>query len=480
MSWIHRFSLVFLTLGSFAFAQGIQFRADAITISPEDLQTGKCVQIGLYVTNTGKEATSWAQITATLTYVDSDSYINGTPFVKVTDFSSNPNGGIANPGVILMNNGNGATPCAPMNIINAATLGVGPAMELASGTGAASLLVENVNTATGRIDISSINFATNNFTLAPSQEVLFAIIEFPIDTVLARESDSFAGLNGVQVNFLSNSAVPDGNIVSDGVNTEIATTSSGFIRVEAMGNAQDRVGLFRPSNNFFFLDVTEPLGFQSGTDRFAVLGAFGDMPFVGNWAGNGKDHLGLHRKNSFARYFLDQNGDDRITAADRSFYMGAVTDIPIKGDWDGNGTDEVGLFRPSNNQFFLDTNNSGSITAADATFFMGASGDLPLIGDWNNDGVDEVGLFRPSNNAFFLDVNGDRRILAGDAVFGMGTTGDIPLVGDWNGDGRDNVGLFRPSSNRFFLDVNNSFSIGVGDTIFSMGAPGDVPIVGKW
>ena len=478
-NWI--IGILFILVTPFLSAQDLVFRADTVNLTEQDLVSEKCVQIGIYMTNTSNKATSWAQVTATLLYQDNAGILSGTPFVTATDFGDTPNGAITDPGQINMNMAGTSTSCAPVNIVNVATRNAGPEASLAVGSQAASLVSEQLNLQTGRINISILNFTTNNFSLPPNADVLFAIVEFPVAQIVDREVDGFAGFNGLEVSFVPNSTVPDGNIVTDGVNTRRASFVNGGVGVSQGGNAADRVGLFRPSNNAFFLDVDGNNAINFPGDTVAFMGAAGDLPVTGKWNADANDKLGLRRTSGIARFFLDVNGSNSFQIPpDQIVFMGSANDVPLVGNWSGGNSDSLGLFRPSTNQFFLDVTGDGSIGAGDAIFGMGAAGDIPLVGDWNGDGTDEVGLFRPSTNVFFLDVNNSRNIGAGDAIFGMGAQGDLPLIGDWNGDGTDHVGLFRPSINAFFLDTNNSRSIGAGDAIFGIGATGDIPIVGKW
>jgi len=483
--WFFMGALILLV--PFSYSQDLNFRADVLMVSSDQLSTTKCIQVGLYVTFTDPKAasSSWAQINATLDYTDPTGYIDGTPFVKSTDFAQAVDGGIANPGVALSNDQNQSTTCNPIAIINAATLGSGPEIDLATGSTASSLIIEDLNNLTGRIQAGTVHFSGNNFTLESGVEYLFAIVEFPVNNF---DLDSgFAGANEIQLNFTSEKAVPDGNIVSDGINSLTATTENGRIVFGNGTPVADNTGLFRPDNNFFYLDVDGSRRIVAGTDdRIEVMGASGDIPFIGDWNGDGTDELGLRRTNVFSRFFLDTDGDNRITGADRQFFMGATTDIAIKGDWNGDGTDEVGLFRPSNNQFFLDMDNDGAITGADTSFLMGAAGDIPLSGDWNGDGTDEIGLFRPSRGLFYLDINNSFSITLADAIFFMGGDSSTPLSGDWNGDGTDEVGVMNPDPsipptyNLFYLDSDNNRTIDSSDIIFAMGVFGDIPLVGKW
>jgi hypothetical protein len=67
--------------------------------------------------------------------------------------------------------------------------------------------------------------------------------------------------------------------------------------------------------------------------------------------------------------------------ADTAFFYGNTGDIPFAGDWNGDGSDSIGLFRPSNATVYL--RNSLSTGVADAAFAFGESRYRPA-GSWGS------------------------------------------------------------------------------------------------
>ena len=204
-----------------------------------------------------------------------------------------------------------------------------------------------------------------------------------------------------------------------------------------------------------------------------------DKPVVADWNGDGRDTPGVYRQSNQTFYL-----DDSIPptgGADYTISYGASADLPVGGDWNGNGTDTIGVWRPSNQNWYLrNTNSAGSV---DIQFNFGAAGDIPVVGDWNGDGTDTIGVWRPSNQNWYLrNKNSEGSV---DLQFNFGAAGDIPVVGDWNGDGTDTIGVWRPSTGLFYLRDSNSE--GATNYTFSYGANSEgtiianpLPVAGDW
>ena len=150
----------------------------------------------------------------------------------------------------------------------------------------------------------------------------------------------------------------------------------------------------------------------------------------------GADHIGVYRPSN-QEFYLDGVADGIWGSLDITrgpFTCG--TDISISGDWDGDGYDEIGVWWGG--YFYLDYNGNGvwdgTVTDRKQGPFV-CSIDTPIIGDWNGDGTDEIGFWRRA--CFYLDYNGngvwdgtvtDRK----QGPFGDST--DTPIIGDWNED----------------------------------------------
>ncbi len=148
----------------------------------------------------------------------------------------------------------------------------------------------------------------------------------------------------------------------------------------------------------------------------------------------------LEFRTSGERYLkLSKNGEIREDAIDHVFYFGSDGDLAVTGDWNGDGVSNVGVF--NNGNWYLDVDGNGKLSSADKGFEFGQPGDLPVTGDWNGDGITNLGVRR--GNKFILDTNGNGMIDDGDAVVEVGESGDRPISGDFNGDGIDEVGTVR-------------------------------------
>ncbi len=161
------------------------------------------------------------------------------------------------------------------------------------------------------------------------------------------------------------------------------------------------------------------------------------------------------------------------------FYFGNPGDVPFMGDWNGNGTATPGLYRQSDGFVYLRDSNTQGI--ADHEFFFGNPGDVPIVGDWDGDGDDTVSIYRPSTGRIYImnELGADGAGLgAADHSFSFGNVGDTPFVGDFNGNGKDSIGLYRQTTG--YLYFRNSLSTGVADSEFYFGNPGDRIFAGDW
>ena len=122
-------------------------------------------------------------------------------------------------------------------------------------------------------------------------------------------------------------------------------------------------------------------------------------------AGDGDDNLGIYRPSEQKFYlFTTSCANAPMGAAQISFLFGNPGDKPVAGDWDGDGVDEVGLHRESTG-FFYWRNTLDTGIASDEIFF-GDPNDRFVAGDWgaaqNIDDIDTPAVFRPSDLTFFF------------------------------------------------------------------------------
>ncbi len=185
-------------------------------------------------------------------------------------------------------------------------------------------------------------------------------------------------------------------------------------------------GLYRRSDGFVYLR-------QSNTEGVADLefyfGNPGDKPLVGDFNGDGCDTVSLYRPSEHRIYIINDLGEDGkgLGAADFHYTFGDTGDVPFVGDFDGDGIDEVALRRPSTGKILLKWELSAG--NADYQFIYGQTGDVPVAGDWNGDGVDTVAVYRPSNGNWYIRINNSGG--AADHVVHMKASGSVslPVVG---------------------------------------------------
>ncbi len=270
---------------------------------------------------------------------------------------------------------------------------------------------------------------------------------------------------------------PEGQLVTK--NVAVGTVASKFnlfswyfdIDVDgltvAMPNGADTAAVQDPTTGIWTL--RGPTGAVSSF----YFGNPKDIPFIGDWNGNGTQTVGLYRESTGYLFLRNSNTQG---VADIEIYYGDPGDLPVAGDWNGDGTDTVGIYRRSDNAFYLRNSNTQGI--ADIVVPFGDVGDVPVAGDWNGDGKDTIGVYRPSTRMVYL-VN-DLANPAPDIAFEYSgaTSGDRIVVGDWDADGVDTVGVFRPSTAMWYL--RDSFTQSSANIVFEFGAGYMNPVAGYW
>jgi predicted outer membrane repeat protein len=197
------------------------------------------------------------------------------------------------------------------------------------------------------------------------------------------------------------------------------------------------IGVYRPGNQTFYLDRNANGRWDGpGVDRSFVFGIADDVPLTGDWSGSGTTKIGVYRPSNIS-FYLDFNGNGRWDGAtiDRQYRFGSAGDTPISGDWDGDGKFEIGIHRARIRTFCLDMNGNGRWDpGSDARYLFGSAGDIPVVGKWHGSVKSQIGLYRPNTQTFCLDSNGNH-VWDGptiDAAFVFGSSSDKPLAGQWS------------------------------------------------
>jgi serine-aspartate repeat-containing protein C/D/E len=97
-----------------------------------------------------------------------------------------------------------------------------------------------------------------------------------------------------------------------------------------------------------------------------------------------------------------------------------------------------------NGKWYLDTDGDGRLTANDLECEFGQAGDIPIVGDWTGDGIEKIGVYR--SGKFYLDTNNNHKLDADDKVIELGQPGDVPVVGKFDGTGQVQIGVYHANA----------------------------------
>jgi subtilisin family serine protease len=183
-------------------------------------------------------------------------------------------------------------------------------------------------------------------------------------------------------------------------------------------------GLYRQSDGFVYLRNANT---QGVADITFFLGNPGDVPIAGDFNGNGCDTVSVYRPSTQTFYIVNTLGQDGggLGAAETSYVFGNPGDTPFTGDFNGDGRTTVGLHRASTGLVYY--RNSHTQGVADNQFLFGNPGDRFVAGDWNADGVDSPGVFRPSTTTFYFRHTNSQGVA--DAHLIWGQPGWLPVAG---------------------------------------------------
>ena len=304
----------------------------------------------------------------------------------------------------------------------------------------------------------------------------------PFDGTAPDNTGNTGGRAGLLANSASTIGVYRPSTSSFILNNTAGSTAK-FRRVRAVGAAgRFKSDGVTPDPQQGFLGVSSIQG-SPGNDHFdsvanaaapvdsIIYGISGDVPLTGDWDGNDTVTIGVYRPSN-QRFYLRNSNTTGV--ADVVAQYGILGDIPIAGDWDGDGTTTIGVYRPSNQTFYL--RNSNTTGVANVVAQYGILGDVPIVGDWDGNGTTTIGVYRPSNQTFYLRNSNTTGVA--NVVAQYGILGDTPVVGDWDLNGTTSIGIYRSSNQTFYL--RNSNTTGIADVVALLGSLGDIPLAGNW
>ncbi|MDD1720272.1 MAG: PKD domain-containing protein [Methanoregulaceae archaeon] len=212
-----------------------------------------------------------------------------------------------------------------------------------------------------------------------------------------------------------------------------------------------KIGTMR--NHRLYFDRSGNGVFGLGDISFG-LGVTGDVGVSGDWSGTGKTRVGVFRP-STRFWYLDRNGDFLADQTVNGFLTNITNALPVTGDWTGNGTTKIGVVNNTTKMWYLDLNKNFVFDAGDVNFtltgYTSAVNDTPVTGNWNGTAITSYGMYR--GGQWFLDTNGDRVVDLTYPNFLTNAT-YMNVTGDWTGNGTTKVGLSR--NGQWWLDANKN------------------------
>jgi lipoprotein-anchoring transpeptidase ErfK/SrfK len=183
-------------------------------------------------------------------------------------------------------------------------------------------------------------------------------------------------------------------------------------------------GLYRGSDGFVYLRNSNTEGVADITFFFGIPG---DLPLAGDFDGDGNDTVGIYRPSEQKVYVMNELGQNGggLGAAEYSYSFGNPSDVPFVGDFNGDGADTIGLHRPSTGNVYLSNAHAGG--DADVQFIFGNPGDKLIAGDWNSNGVDTVAVYRPSNGLLYVKNSNSNGAADSTFDFGVGLSGVVTI-----------------------------------------------------
>ncbi len=161
----------------------------------------------------------------------------------------------------------------------------------------------------------------------------------------------------------------------------------------------DTPGLYRQADGYVYLRNSNS---QGVADVRFYFGDPGDVPLAGDFDGDGCDTVSVYRPAANRVFVINElgAGDAGLGAADLAYTFGAPGDVPFAGDFDGDGIDTVGMYRASAGVAFL--RNDHLSGPAPTEVAVGGPGVEVVAGDFAGVGVDGPAAFDPLTRTFEL------------------------------------------------------------------------------
>jgi hypothetical protein len=263
-----------------------------------------------------------------------------------------------------------------------------------------------------------------------------------------------------------------------------------------------------------------PVAMQS----FPLGGNETDIPFTGDFDGDGKADFAIYRPDLTYAWFLRLSSQNYTAIA--TYQWGREADIPVAADYDNDGKTDLAVYRPYEGRWYILQAGTNFTTAYSVRW--GAPGSVPVPGDYDGDGKLDLATADPgaegdSKYVWYIlqggtgfrsaysvkmgaatstpapaDYDGDGRVdtavynpvtstftiryatsSADNVTQQWGLPGDTPVSADYDGDGKADLAVFRPAAGYFILQAGTNFTTAFTRTSGVGGTATDLPVLGR-
>jgi len=157
-------------------------------------------------------------------------------------------------------------------------------------------------------------------------------------------------------------------------------------------------------------------------------------------------------------------------------FGGSTVDVPFAGDFDGDGKADLALYRPGTNTWFINRTTLGF-----ETFDLGQPGTTPAVGDFDGDGKTDTAAYDAATGTWTISTtsNGLQTVKFNDPAVFTPRPGDVPVPGNYNGGiAADQLAVYRPSTGQFFIKSVSGDAMSI--LVVPGWKPGSVPVPGNY
>ncbi len=216
------------------------------------------------------------------------------------------------------------------------------------------------------------------------------------------------------------------------------TTSTVSAQVFNDYDLENDLTVFRPSNGYWYSYSTESKGFKS-----IQWGLRTDIPVAADYDGDGLTDSAVWRPENGFWYILGTRNLQLFsvqwgTTSQTAF--GGVRDVPFAGDFDGDGQSDISVWRPENGFWYVLKSSAGFSPLFAVSFQWGQFGDVPVPADYDGDQIIDYAVFRPGEKRWYILESKTGKFIN----FAFGEAGnDILIPADYTGDGKADAAVFR-------------------------------------